>query len=207
MLNNEPPDTTRPACLNNSFESLLLSPSPTPEDAHHEEEAREARNAAASASDDKADNEAATTLFDPVAFQALLQRECRLWQRKLGLSDWTVRVSLVRLSDMPDADAIGAIMPMLERKDAHMLLLSPMDIPLLAGHFLSEKDVHYDMTIVHELLHLHLAPVVPAPTDEQVVAEEQAINAITRCIVNAHLKLKKPVSAPAHTPGTVGHYL
>jgi hypothetical protein len=144
--------------------------------------------------------------FDPAIFEKLLQHECRLWQHKLRLQDWNVKVVLCRLNEMPDNDAIGYIKPVLERKDAYMLLLSPMDTPLLAAKFLNDEEVNYGLTIVHELLHLHLWPFTQRLNEAETVAEEQAINALSRCIVSAYSSKIKPLVSPSTTAST-GHYL
>lgn len=144
--------------------------------------------------------------FDPEAFEKLLQAECKLWQRKLRLQDWNVQVRLVRLNEMPDQDAIGAISQAIERKDAQMTLLSPLDMPLMASYFMHSEEMNYSLTIVHELLHLHMAPFTAGATETELVAEEQAINAISQCIFNAYAKHHKgPV--PPVVATTTGHYL
>ena len=87
-----------------------------------------------------------------------------------------------------------------------MLLLSPMDTPLLAQHFLSEEEMNYSLTIVHELLHLHLAPFTQRLNETEQVAEEQAVNAISRSLVQAYSKQHRGPVPPAAS-STVGHYL
>lgn len=135
-----------------------------------------------------------------------LQKQCHMWQRKLRLQDWNVHVSLARLSDMPGGDAIGAIVPRHERKDAQMTLLTPLDLPLVSAGFLQQEELNYDLTIVHELIHLHLWSFTLNLTEAQLVCEEQAVNALSRCIIAAH----SHQSATQDTPlveQTSGHYL
>lgn len=151
------------------------------------------------------DSESEHIPFDASVFEHMLQTECRLWQKKLRLQDWNVKVHLCRLHEMPDREAIGAIIPIPERKDAQMYLLSPMDTPLLAQHFIAAEEMNYALTIVHELLHLHLAPFTQHLSDAEQVQEEVAINAISRCLVNAYAKQHKPLTPPVTAP--VGHYL
>lgn len=144
-------------------------------------------------------------VFDPEVFEKLLQKECKMWQHKLRLQDWTVKVTLCRLNEMPDRDCIGFIQPQLDRKDAVMLLLSPMDVPLLPHPYLNDEEMNYGLTIVHELLHLHTFPFTRKLDEHETIAEEQAINAISRAIVTAYTPKVKPVGMPG-TPH-VGHYL
>jgi hypothetical protein len=145
--------------------------------------------------------------FVPEIFEKLLQNECKLWQKKLRLQDWNVRVRLCRLHEMPDRDCIGAIRPVMERKDANLLLLSPMDAPLVQSGFLADEEMNYGLTIVHELLHLHLYAFAQDLTPEQTVAEEQAVNAMSRCIVAAYASQVKPLTHARAKPAQHGHYL
>lgn len=144
--------------------------------------------------------------YDHALFESMLRKECRAWQRKLRLQDWNVVVHLVRLNEMPDQDAIGAIFPHIERKDARMFLLSPMDVPLLAAGFVHNEEINYALTIVHELLHLHMAPFTQSQDAAGIAAEEQAVNAISRCIVAAYSKIDKPLTPPVKD-SSPGHYL
>lgn len=144
--------------------------------------------------------------FDPDIFEKLLQNECIRWQHKLRLQDWNVRVTLCRLNEMSDREALAEIFPSLERKDAHMRILSPMDIQLLNAQFLNNEEINYGLTIVHELIHLHLWPFAQNQTEAQLIAEEQAVNALSRCIVSAHAHKIKPLTTPAATQSP-GHYI
>ena len=145
--------------------------------------------------------------FDQQTFEKLLQRECKLWQRKLRLQDWNVQVILCRLNEMPNKDCVASIHPVMERKDAKMMLLSPTDLPLLSAAFLNNEEVNYGLTIVHELLHLHLYAFTQKLTEAETVAEEQAVNAISRSIVDAHSHKIKPLRSSAMVEPPVGHYL
>lgn len=143
--------------------------------------------------------------FDHDIFERMLQIECKGWQKKLRLQDWNVHVSLVRLNEMPGKEALGAIFPSIERKDALMKVLSPMDVPLIAENFQGSEEMNYGLTIVHELIHLHLWPFTQNQTEAELTAEEQAVNALSRCIVNAYAHKVKPL-LPSAT-ANAGHYL
>lgn len=101
--------------------------------------------------------------------------------------------------------AIGMTKVYEESKDAIMQLLSPLDFPLLSEHF-SAEQTNYDVTIVHELLHLHFAPFQEDDETPKGIAQEQAINCISATIVAAYGKNVCPpvtTTTEAHT----GHYL
>lgn len=144
--------------------------------------------------------------------ERLLQAECLLWQERLRLQDWNVEVRLCRLNEIAGGDALASITHYEERKDAVMRLLAPMDIPLVKEDFLGCEASNYDLSIVHELLHLHLIPLSDYNNPAKRVAEEQAINAISRCLVDAitlkqpETPLIKPVEVPT-PPLNSGHYL
>lgn len=144
--------------------------------------------------------------FDPEIFEKLLQHECHRWQQKLRLQDWNVKVVLCRLNEMPDRDCLAAITPTMERKDALMKVLTPLDVQLIDGYLQNEEGVNYGLTIVHELIHLHLWPFCQNQTPTELVAEEQAVNALSRCIVAAYSGKIKPLTPAAVAP-IVGHYL
>lgn len=143
----------------------------------------------------------------PGDFERLLQAETLMWQKKLYLQDWTVQVKLCRLNEMPDRDCVGAITCYSERKDAILQLLAPIDIPLLAHDYLHEEVMNFDLTIVHELLHLHVNPFQrPADTAEGV-AQEQMINALSRAFIAAHSAPVKTAMLPPTISSRAGHYL
>lgn len=155
----------------------------------------------------------AVVALDLDKVEEMLQAECLLWQQRLRLQDWNVQVKLCRLNEISGGDALANITHYEERKDAVMRLLAPMDIPLVKEEFLGCEASNYDLSIVHELLHLHLIPLSDYNNPAKRVAEEQAINAISRCLVEAittkqpETPLIKPVEVP--TPDTLssGHYL
>ena len=145
------------------------------------------------------------TPFNPEGFEKLLKRECKMWQHRLRLQDWNVCVTLCRLNEMPDRNAIGCISPSIERKDAQMKILSPLDVPLIAENFVGGEEMNYGLTIVHELLHLHMWGFTQNQEPNQLVAEEQAINAISRALVAAYVP--KTQTRPISTKTPHGHYL
>lgn len=138
-------------------------------------------------------------------FTTLLEAQVTVWQKRLRLQDWNVEVKLCRWNDMPQ-EAVAAIEYFEERKDARMHLLAPCDIPLVANRFLGDEASNYDISIVHELLHLHLIPLSDYENQTKRVAEEQVINALSRMIVGAYASTAKALVPPT-TPTGVGHYI
>ncbi len=144
---------------------------------------------------------------EPIALDdlgPLLQKLCERWQKRLRLSDWHVVVKLCRLNEM-GRDCVGCIFVYNESKDAVMMVLSPLDLPLITEHFAQEES-NYDLTIVHELLHLHFAPFQEDDTTPRGLAQEQAINCLSQALVSAYVKKPVPPPTPVGVPQT-GYYL
>lgn len=109
----------------------------------------------------------------PVAIEAL----CREWQAILRLADWDVRCKLVRHHEMSSNEWSGECRYRLTKKMALIQLLDPVDFP--DGEW--PEDV--EKTLVHELLHLHMAPFAPEDGTLENVAMEQAIESIASALV------------------------
>lgn len=117
--------------------------------------------------------------------KSTIEKLTRRWQRELRLSDWALHVSFKRRFEL-DADSnLAQISWNLDRKIATLLLRDPRDDEKVE-HPHEARDVEKD--IVHELLHLHLAPLGAYDTKDQhrYTAEEQAIDLIAEALVNAN---------------------
>ena len=86
------------------------------------------------------------------------------------------------------------------------MLLSPMDLPLISSEEYIKENANYDLTIVHELLHLHFAPFQESDDTPKGVAQEQAINCISQAIIRGYTG-KVPTPAPPVGEPLVGNYL
>lgn len=139
-------------------------------------------------------------------FLSLLQHETEEWQKKLRLQDWNVQVEVCRANDMP-REALASIEHFEERKDAKLYLLAPCDVPLVENHFLRGEAANYDISIVHELLHLHLIPLSEYDNPVKRVAEEQVVNALSRALVAAYASTVKPIIPPVTATQPAGHYM
>ena len=113
--------------------------------------------------------------------QAQIDEALEYWQKVLRLQDWIVDVSIKRQSKMFTEDSQGSVHIVIDRKEAHIQLLDPEDYP-------NTWPQDHELTLVHELLHLHLEPLrVVANLDRAStwqVAEEQAICSISSGLVN-----------------------
>lgn len=120
--------------------------------------------------------------------QAHLDADLAYWQEQLRLQDWRVKAEVVRDKQMRDAidkhsPSSGGASVLLDRKEATILLLHPADFP---SDTTWPQD--HEVTLVHELLHLHLEAIFWAcplaeKTDSYTNAEEQAICSIAPGLV------------------------
>ena len=118
--------------------------------------------------------------MDDETFSHELHKQLLFWQHALYLQDWTISLRIVRQWDMGDTVSVAQCEWYIERKDAIIKVLHPDDLPGVSSRFLNGEECDYDVSLVHELLHLHFAPF---HRKEDEIAHEQAINAISRGIV------------------------
>ena len=92
------------------------------------------------------------------------------WKKLLRLQDWEIEVKEM----IPDAEQehVGEVAFVLERKYAQISLLSPQA---------TDEDI--EDTLVHELIHIHLAPFWPEEDAQKVVLAEQAVDSLARAFV------------------------
>jgi hypothetical protein len=110
------------------------------------------------------------------AVQSFLNRKLWLWQKRLRLQDWSLKVRLARSNDLRPK-TLGNVNWDRREKSATISVLDPTDYKL-AGDAMRDD---MEMTIVHELVHLHLSGL---PRNEATKsAEEQAVVMLTDALV------------------------
>jgi hypothetical protein len=115
-----------------------------------------------------------------------------LWQRRLNLQDWNITVVVARATELKPK-TLGNIHWDADKKTAVIRVLDPADYKLPFEDML--KDMEF--TVVHELIHLELSPVLSPlqRNDANRREEEHAVNHMA----DALLKLDR---AQAAQPGT-----
>lgn len=107
-----------------------------------------------------------------------LQALCHEWQGVLRLQDWDVKVFVVRKRDLSSGDVMGEISFTLPKKTAVISILDPVDY---------DPDIAWgqdqEQTLVHELLHLHMAPFDHSEGLEHT-AMEWAVDSIAKALVS-----------------------
>lgn len=117
--------------------------------------------------------------------QAQLEKKLKYWQKVLKLRDWNIKAFVTTTKDMPTNEHAGTVAWDLQCKAATICVL---DLDEISKDTISEGDM--EETLVHELLHLHLAYINETYNNSKSyeVAEEQAINSITKALVQLHRK-------------------
>lgn len=114
-----------------------------------------------------------------------LQERLVYWQEKLRLQDWLIEVSVKRGRDMLE-ESVACINWALGKKMATISILDPVDYP---PNSMGSRDMENDL--VHELLHLHFAPINDHFSDDNNIYttfEEQAIESIAFGLIEAERK-------------------
>ena len=103
---------------------------------------------------------------------------CTKWQAILGLNDWHVQIEIKPQHELSNVNAFGEISWSIDSKCAWMFLISE------SQYGLQPPFVSFEGTIVHELLHLHLAPIDNFDVGTlQNSMLEQAIHSIERALM------------------------
>lgn len=103
------------------------------------------------------------------------------WQNRLNLRDWKITVMVVRASDLKPK-TLGNIHWDGEKKTAVIRVLDPMDYKLKDRAMLNDIE----FTVVHELIHLELSPVLsPLQRNEaNRIEEEHAVNHMAQALLD-----------------------
>jgi hypothetical protein len=107
------------------------------------------------------------------AAERFATERCAVWQKRLNLQDWNVSVVVSRASELKPK-TLGNIHWDSDKKSAVIRVLDPADYRMTEEAMM--KDIEF--TVVHELIHLELSPVLsPFHRDEANRREEEhAVN-------------------------------
>ena len=107
-----------------------------------------------------------------------LQFDLDFWKKELRLSDWDIRLDIVRSHVFRD-DFVGDCNVSLSNKSAHIRLMDAIDVTGTEWFPLDQEEV-----LVHELMHIHLEPFFPKSDHALNFTGEQAIESIAKCLVS-----------------------
>jgi hypothetical protein len=105
--------------------------------------------------------------------ETFAREKLSVWQKRLNLEDWDVALEVVRSTELRPK-TMGNIHWDNEKKTAVIRVLDPADYRLPFHEMLDDIE----FTIVHELIHLEIAPVLSHFTrsDADRSEEEYAVN-------------------------------
>ena len=103
-----------------------------------------------------------------------------LWQKRLNLQGWKVSVKVSRANELKPK-TVGNIHWDRDKKTAVIRVLDPADYHVAFSEML--RDIEF--TVVHELIHLEMAPVLSdlQRTEENRMEEEHAVNQMTEALL------------------------
>jgi len=102
------------------------------------------------------------------------------WQKRLNLQDWAISVSVVRSNELKPR-TLGNIHWDTEKKTAVIRVLDPSEYQMPFNEMLDDME----FTVVHELIHLELAPVLNqfSRNDANRREEEHAVNHMAEALL------------------------
>jgi hypothetical protein len=109
--------------------------------------------------------------------QRFVERTLRIWQERLNLKDWDIRVNLVS-SNVLEPKTLGNIHWDTSARRATIDVLSSYDYTLPLPKMLNDME----FTIVHELVHLQLASLPRSKATER--QEEYAVNQLAFALLS-----------------------
>lgn len=87
------------------------------------------------------------------------------WQRLLRLQDWDITIRHERAVDMPHEGQVGANHMFWPKRQATIRILDSVDYPTDNQDNMQAQDQL--LTLVHELLHLHVEPLLNGWEDRE----------------------------------------
>ena len=106
------------------------------------------------------------------------------WQKRLRVQDWKVVATIARYTALPN-NGLGHVIIGHDKREAYIRVLCAEDArPYDVVDMQAALD--WELTVVHELLHLHFHDVLPddlAKTNPKSIAMERAIDQIAHALV------------------------
>ena len=107
-----------------------------------------------------------------------LKKLCSFWQNQLKLNNWRIAIGIERKTAFNNSQSTGEIDYVLPLRQAIIKVLDPLDYP----NSPFEQDM--EITLVHELLHLHFALFEPKSDDSlEFLIMESTIEQLANILV------------------------
>ncbi len=104
-----------------------------------------------------------------------LERELKTWQKRMSMDDWNLSIQVVR-QNLLEKNTWGGAEWDPAKKTGVIRVLDPSDYNLKG----SELKLDMECTIVHELVHIQVAPL-DAKTEQQ---REDIVNRLMTALIN-----------------------
>ena len=99
------------------------------------------------------------------------------WQKVLRLQDWDLKIQIVRARDLVGGESMAEVTYKHTKRMAIINLLDPIDY----GEYLWEQN--HEISLVHELLHLHFIGFEAESGTAEDDAQEMTIDVISKSLV------------------------
>lgn len=108
-----------------------------------------------------------------------LQVILKKWQKRLGLSDWSITVAFRDCRDMDNAQGATHLQP--NAQNAEMRIMKIED-----RQQTDQADSDIELDVVHELIHVRLWSIDPPSPDRTLdICREQAIDWIAKALIKS----------------------
>jgi hypothetical protein len=117
-----------------------------------------------------------------VLAEAFINEKLAVWQRTLGLDDWKISIVMCRRSDLK-LKTLGGVRWDKTKRSAVISVLAASEYRLPVIEMLDDME----MTIVHELIHVHLAALPRSEASWR--DEERAVNQLAQALLKLDRKM------------------
>ena len=114
--------------------------------------------------------------------QKQLERKVRYWQKILKLDHWEISCRLVGDGDI---EGWGLSSIQSDYLDSHMRVKDPKFYKVSED----EKEMEFEKTVIHELLHCHTAILRPKKAKGIVPKEERVVVLLERAFYDLHKEI------------------
>lgn len=112
-----------------------------------------------------------------LAAESFANEKLWLWQKRLRLENWKIHVKVVRAGELKRR-TLGNIHWDADTHSATIKVMNPADYKMPFSDVLNDLE----MTVVHELVHLHLSSLPRSEASRS--AEEHAVNTLAEALLN-----------------------
>lgn len=118
-----------------------------------------------------------------VLAEAFANEKLAVWQRTLALADWKISIIMCRRSDLK-LKTLGRVRWDKAKRSAVISVLAPSEYHLPVNEMLDDME----LTIVHELVHVHLAALPRSEASRR--EEERAVSQLAQALLRLDRKIE-----------------